>query len=98
MRYVGLEIVRLKQDHPDRDLKSGDCGVVWGVYGSEPGPYSYEATFINEQGEAFDAMFEEEDVEEVRAEDVAQTAHPEWLLETVQIISRFERMLRERGD
>jgi hypothetical protein len=98
MHYVGLEIVRLKQDHPDDDLKSGDCGVIWGVYGIEPGPYFYEATFINEDGGSSDMMFDYEDVEEVRVEDVAQTPHPEWLLETVQIFRRFEEALRERGD
>ncbi len=80
MGYVGLEYVRLKADHPEEGLKAGDCGVVWGVYAFQPeGPFLYEATFYDGQGRGIDMMFEEEEVETVV--DVAQTPHPERLLD-----------------
>jgi hypothetical protein len=97
MRYIGLEIVRLKRDHPDEGLKAGDCGVVWGVYGREPdGPFLYEANFFNERGEAIEMMFEEEDVETV--DDVAQTPHPDRLLDWQRAFHQASKSkLRESG-
>ena len=35
----GGEIIRLKKDHPDRGLNSGDCGLLWGIYDSEAHSY-----------------------------------------------------------
>ncbi len=62
-RFDGGEMVRLKHDQPEDDLKSGDCGLVWGVYNHDP-PF-YEASFVDESGEFVDLMFYEEEVEEL---------------------------------
>jgi hypothetical protein len=61
--FQGNEIVRLKHDHPDDNLKAGDCGLVWGVYDLDP-PI-YEASFVDQSGEFVDVMFQKEEVEEL---------------------------------
>jgi hypothetical protein len=60
LRFHGGEIVRLRRDL--EALKAGCCGVLWGVYGSEP--VVYEATFVDAAGST-DATFSESDVHEV---------------------------------
>ena len=63
LRFDGGELVRLKDDHPEDNLKSGDCGLVWGVYNLEP-PL-YEACFVDASGEFVDMRFQEDEVEEL---------------------------------
>src|SRR6185295_3578447 len=63
LRFDGGEIVRLKDDHPEDNLKSGDCGLVRGVYNLKP-PL-YEACFVDGSGEFVDMMFQEDEVEEL---------------------------------
>lgn len=63
LRFDGFEIVRLKNDHPEDNLKAGDCGLVWGSYNLNP-PL-YEASFIDQSGDVVDVMFLEEEVEEL---------------------------------
>ena len=93
-RFEGNEIVRLKQDHPDDGLKSGDCGVVWGVYDMEP-PL-YEASFFDQSGNHTDMMFVEQDVEEVL--DIAQVPFLEKLEEVRRLLNEFEAKLQREQE
>ena len=63
LRFDGGEIVRLNHDHPEDRLKSGDCGLIWGVYNFDP-PL-YEACFVDEFGEFVDMTFEKQEVEQL---------------------------------
>jgi hypothetical protein len=58
---VGGEVVRLLVALRSEGLSAGDCGVLWGIYPTEP--ILYEADFISREGECLAAMFEAEDVE-----------------------------------
>jgi len=80
-RFQGGEIVRLIHDH--ENLKAGTCGVLWGVYDTEPP--TYEACFVHEAGEE-DFMFEAQTVEEVR--DESQLAFAHRLKEIRELLSR----------
>lgn len=85
MEYSGLEIVRLNADHPEEGLRTGDCGVVWGVYGSNPeGPFFYEATFCDENEHEYDLMFDAEEVTLV--DEIEQAPFPNHLREIQQLI------------
>ena len=69
-------IVKLINDDPPY-FKSGDAGIVWGIYGF---PASlYEATFCNHTGYEADRMFDEDEVEKVSV--VTQVYLTENLLE-----------------
>jgi hypothetical protein len=59
-RFQGGEIVRLR--HDTDGVPAGSCGVLWGVYGSNP--TQYEECFVPANDKT-DVMFEEDDVEEV---------------------------------
>ena len=63
-RFNGGEIVRLRRDHPEDSLVSGECGLIWGVYDHDP--ILYEASFVDKSGKFVDMRFYEEEVEEVR--------------------------------
>ena len=69
--FASGDIVRLKKDLKDTNLKTGDYGIVWAVYPSyidenkKSLAFDYEGTFWNKRGDYDDAMFEEEDVEKV---------------------------------
>ena len=80
LRFDGGEIVRLKDDHPEDSLKSGDCGLVWGVYNLDP-PL-YEASFVDQYGAFVDVRFKEDEVEEL--------ADPE----QARFMSRLEELRR----
>lgn len=94
MDFSGLEIVRLNQDHPDDGLRAGDCGVVWGVYGSNPeGPFFYEATFCDENEQDVDLMFDSEEVTLV--DDLEQAPFPNHLRQMQQLLDTAEEQLRQ---
>lgn len=64
------DVVRLKRNFIDFQLKKGDCGIVWAVYqclDEENRIYDsdYEATFWNQEGKDSDLNFEKEDVEKI---------------------------------
>src|SRR5690349_12975224 len=65
------EVVRLKKDLVNANLKAGDYGMVWAVYASYVDEnqttleFDYEGTFWNNEVNYNDAMFYEEDAEKV---------------------------------
>lgn len=64
------DVVRLKQNFADSNLKKGNYGIVWAVYqclDEESRIYNsdYEATFWTQEGKHFDLNFEREDVERI---------------------------------
>ncbi len=61
--FIGGEIVKLRVDFPEAELKSGDVGVLWGVYNTDP--LSYEATFRNQRLQLVDMTFEFHQVEQL---------------------------------
>jgi len=90
-RFHGCEIVRLRNDDADGDLKAGDCGVVWGVYAFEP-PL-YEATFVDRNAIMIDRMFNKEEVDELL--DVQHAPFPHVLEEILRV---FEAAIqKEKG-
>lgn len=94
MGFSGLEIVRLNQDHPDEGLRAGDCGVIWGVYHSNPeGPFFYEATFCDENEQDVDLMFDSEAVSLV--DDLEQAPFPDHLREVQRLLDAAEEQLRQ---
>lgn len=91
LRFDGCEIVRLKEDHPDDNLKAGDCGLIWGVY--DLVPPLYEASFVDESGEFVDMMFQEEEVEELtNPQDAPSIGRLE---ELRRMLESFEAQLRQ---
>ena len=93
-KFEGNEIVKLKQDSPDYNLKAGDCGLLWGVY--EFNPPMYEATFIDSDGNESDLMFDENDVEEVL--NLSDTLYLERFEEMKRIATEFEAKLERENN
>ncbi len=65
------EIVRLKKDFKNTNLKIGDYGVIWAVYSAyideskTSVEFDYEGTFENRECGIYDLMFCREDAEKV---------------------------------
>jgi hypothetical protein len=85
--FQGCEVVRLRKDSRGEDLNAGDCGIVWGVYGS--GPTLYEATFVDQSGVMVDKMFYEDEVDELQ--DVKEAPFPEVLERIVKMFDAAAR-------
>lgn len=71
------DVVRLRKDLENTNLKIGDYGVIWWIYQSYSDEskttleFDYEGTFENAESGIEDLMFEEEDVEkELKIQDV----------------------------
>src|SRR5687768_8432970 len=71
------DIVKLKKNLKDTNLKTGDFGIVWAVYqylsekNNKVQEFDYEATFWDSRGNDMDSKFEESDAEKVlKIEDV----------------------------
>ena len=54
--------VALKNDSPQLGLTTGERGVVWALYDTQPP--SYEVTFRAQDGSEFDALMHEEELVE----------------------------------
>jgi len=91
IRFIGNEIVRLKQDHLEDGLKAGDCGIVWGSYVYDP--LLYEAAFLDQYGKDIDLMFDEDEVEEVF--DIKETPFPKELKDMRQLFNGVEAKLQQ---
>jgi hypothetical protein len=65
------DVVRLKKDLENTNLKAGDYGIIWAVYDFYVDEsktvlgFDYEGSFWDNQGNYDDAMFDEEDAEKV---------------------------------
>lgn len=65
------DVVKLKRDLENTNLKAGDYGFVWAVYSAYVDEsenaleFDYEGTFENKESEIEDSMFDEEDAEKV---------------------------------
>ena len=79
-RFQGGEIVRLRVER--EGVSEGCCGIVWGVYASDP--TRYEATFVDGKGDMTDVEFESDDVDELS--DVSLAPFGEKLLEIRRIL------------
>jgi len=78
LRFEGGDIVRLKKDYPDDDLKVGDCGVIWAAYPVNP-PF-YEASIWNNKGKACDISFDDYEIEDtIEIIDIRQATNREHL-------------------
>ena len=93
LRFDGGEIVRLRHNYPEDELKSGDCGLVWGVYTLDP-PL-YEASFVNESGDSVDMMVHEEEVEELA--NPREAPFIEHLEELRRMLENSEARLRQEN-
>jgi hypothetical protein len=70
------ETIALSEDHPLRDLKAGDTGVVVVLYMTEPP--AYDVTFCGPDRQEFDGLMYEEELTSVvdpRVSTCSGTAH-----------------------
>lgn len=93
LAFDGGEVVRLKHDHPEDGLKSGDCGLVWGVYNLDP-PF-YEACFVDEFGDFTDLQFEDGEVDQLA--DPQEAAFIDRLEELRRMLNTPPAKLREEN-
>ncbi len=65
------DIVRLKKELKDTNIKIGDYGIVWAIYAfyvdesNTTLGFDYEGAFWDSEGNYEDLMFEEEEAEKV---------------------------------
>ena len=61
-KFMEGACVALKSDNPTLGLTTGDKGVIWALY--ETDPPAYEVTFSPASGNEFDALMYEEELME----------------------------------
>src|SRR5262249_54434985 len=65
------DVIRLKKDLENTNLKTGDYGIVWAIYeywvneDKTALGFDYEGTFWDREGNDDDSMFDQEDAEKV---------------------------------
>ena len=60
--------VTVREDHPEFGLCAGTEGTVWACYNRVPA--AYEVTFLVDDGSAFDALMNEDEIESSSLGDV----------------------------
>ena len=65
-KFMEGAYVAIKSDNPTLGLTTGDKGIIWALY--ETQPPAYEVTFSPANGDAFDALMYEDELMEPEIE------------------------------
>ena len=93
------DVIKLKKDLADTNLKHGDYGIVWAVYAyraeenKEILEFDYEGSFWDKEGNYDDSMFEEEDAEKVS--NYEEAPFSEKMKELLLYLNRKENQLHK---
>ena len=79
------DIVRLRHDPNEDNLREGDCGIIWCIDNRPPLTH-YEASFINRHEQDVDLVFTQDEVELLQ--DFEETPFPEPMRRLQRILTR----------